>query len=110
MWIRLPVAQPCRGLYNAVPVRNEDFTCPRRKIPALKLLEGRGFIKTRPNPDDARGKLVFVTDKGRRFREKAITSALNSFDHVLDAEQRRRMRALYDDLVTLRKYLDNNRL
>lgn len=37
------------------------------------LLE-HGFVEMRPNPDDGRSKTVWLTEKGRSFRENAIVS------------------------------------
>ena len=33
---------------------------------AVQKLEGKGFVATRPDPDDGRGKLVYLTDAGPR--------------------------------------------
>ncbi|MEX0921245.1 MAG: MarR family transcriptional regulator [Rhodovibrionaceae bacterium] len=40
----------------------------------LSGLEARGYITMRKNPKDGRSKCVSITEKGRRFREKAIAS------------------------------------
>ena len=38
----------------------------------LAKLDERGFIVVRPNPDDGRSKLVYLTDAGRAFQQKGI--------------------------------------
>jgi DNA-binding MarR family transcriptional regulator len=76
---------------------------------SLKVLEGRGLIEVRANPDDGRGKLVFLTEAGRRFRDEAITRVTERFDAVLTPEIREVLARLQPDLTTLRRHLDDNR-
>jgi DNA-binding MarR family transcriptional regulator len=44
----------------------------------LDVLERQGFIKRRPNPDDKRKKLVFLTDAGREIE----TTVSDIYDRV----------------------------
>lgn len=76
---------------------------------SLKVLEGRGFVEVRPNPDDGRGKLVFLTPAGRAFRDRAIVDVLREFDDLLGPEQIAAMERCIDDLRILRKFMDDNR-
>lgn len=47
----------------------------------LRSMEDKGLIERRPNPDDGRGVLVFLTDSGREKREdaKGAVLELNNF-------------------------------
>lgn len=47
----------------------------------LRSMEDKGLIERRPNPDDGRGVLVFLTDFGREKREdaKGAVLELNNF-------------------------------
>ena len=76
---------------------------------SLKVLMDHGFIETRPNPEDARGKLVFLTDHGRDFRNAAIQTVAEMFGSIFDQNQLDAMAALTPGLVALRKHLDANR-
>ena len=76
---------------------------------SIKVLEGRGLIELRPDPDDGRAKQMFLTDKGRAFREKAIAQVVETFGHVLESEHRALMARVLGDLETLRRHLDANR-
>ncbi len=38
----------------------------------LAGLEARGLVETRPNPEDGRSKRVWLTARGRAFRDEAI--------------------------------------
>ena len=75
----------------------------------LKVLEERGLIEDRPNPSDARGKLIYLTQTGRSFREKAIAKLASEFGHLATAEHGLMMQRVLPDLVAYRKYLDSNR-
>lgn len=76
---------------------------------SLKVLTERGFIETRPNPDDARGKLVFLTPEGRAFRDRAIAGVVAEFSDLLTPELVEDMARLRPGLVAMRKHLDANR-
>jgi len=76
---------------------------------SLKVLEDRGFIRISPDPKDGRAKQVFLTSKGRAFRDDAIRRASQKFGGVLQSEHHDIMRRIQGDLETLRKHLDANR-
>ena len=76
---------------------------------SLKVLTEKGFIDVRPNPDDARGKLVFLTEMGRAFRDRAIADVTAEFQDLLTAEQVALMAELRPSLIAIRKHLDANR-
>ncbi len=76
---------------------------------SIKVLEGRGLIELRPDPEDGRAKQVFITEKGRAFRQKAIQKVVARFGHVLEPEHRVLMTRILGDLETLRRHLDENR-
>lgn len=76
---------------------------------SLKVLSDRGFVTVGPNPEDARGKLVFLTEAGRRFRDAAIVNVVEMFGDILTPEQEAIMTRISSDLETLRKHLDANR-
>ena len=73
---------------------------------SVQVLGARGFIETRANPDDNRGKLVFLTETGRGFRDTAIAQVTSRFDQVLTPEIRAILDKITPDLVALRQHLD----
>ncbi len=75
----------------------------------LKVLEDRGFIRVAPNPEDARGKVVFLTEAGRNFRNAAIEKLIARFGPLATEEHVEMMQRLLPDLAAFRKYLDENR-
>ena len=76
---------------------------------SLQVLEERGFIRLQPHPDDGRSKLVFLTARGRSFREEAIAALGPRFEelrHYLDLAA---ISEMIEPLRQLRKRLDENR-
>lgn len=76
---------------------------------SLKVLGDRDYIRVGPNPDDARGKLVFLTDPGRHFHARAIAAVSERFQTVVTQDFLSRIDATLADLVEIRKHLDDNR-
>lgn len=76
---------------------------------SLKVLQDRGYIDVQPDPEDGRGKRVYLTETGRAFREQAIVLVSEEFRHVIGVDQREIMRRIRGDLEQMRKHLDNNR-
>jgi len=76
---------------------------------SLKVLEGRGFVDVRPNPEDGRGKLAYLTDAGRTFRDRAIIDVMAEFDTLFGPDHLETMTRMMADLQTLRKHMDDNR-
>lgn len=76
---------------------------------SLKVLEKRGFIEIRPCDQDARSKLVYLTDRGRHFHSQAIAASVRTFGSFLKDEHREAMVGAMPALVTIRRLLDENR-
>jgi len=76
---------------------------------SLKVLQDRGYIDVQPDPEDGRGKRVYLTETGRAFREQAIVLVSEEFRHVVGADQLSIMRRIRSDLEQMRKHLDDNR-
>lgn len=76
---------------------------------SLKVLEGRGYIAIAPNPDDARGKHVTLTEAGRAFRAKAIAEVSAMMNGILGSEQLDQITACLPHLQALRAHLDASR-
>lgn len=75
----------------------------------LALIEKRGWIEMRPNPEDKRSKQVWLTAAGRTFRDQAIealTPELEWLSGVLSVED---VTVLLPKLQHLREVLDARR-
>ncbi|MGX9356403.1 MarR family winged helix-turn-helix transcriptional regulator [Roseobacteraceae bacterium S113] len=100
---RLGDGKPLVRIAEAMQVSKNTMTH------SIRVLEGRGFVRVAPNPEDGRGKCVFLTEAGRVFRDEAIARVMGEFSDLLGPEQEALMGRIMDDLVTLRCYLDDNR-
>lgn len=77
------------------PVRLGDLAAAERIAPStltrlVNVLEGRGYLRREPSPDDARAYLVTVTEAGRQVLERIraeATSALTDILLTLPADQ-----------------------
>lgn len=67
----------------------------------LRVLEDHGYVATAPHPDDARVRMVSLTDAGARV----LAAALDRWEDVQRSVEERfgqaRLRALYDELAAL---------
>jgi DNA-binding MarR family transcriptional regulator len=75
----------------------------------LGVLEGRGLIEFRVNPNDGRSKMVFLTDAGRSFRETAVarvTASMAAVSPLLDGAA---LASAIPILRAVRRVLDDER-
>ena len=75
----------------------------------LAGLEKHGFIRTEPNPRDARSKCVFLTDAGRNFRKDEIASLAPAFAQISKAVPSEDIARALPLLTRVREFLDTNR-
>jgi DNA-binding MarR family transcriptional regulator len=75
----------------------------------LQRLEAQGYVTVRPDPEDARGKLVEATPAGLAVREQCVRATAALLDDVLDAVSLDELEAVLPVLERLRKTLDENR-
>ena len=101
--VRLGDGKTPLSLANAFQVTKGTMTH------TLKTLSIRGFVRFASHETDGRSKLVYLTDKGRAFREQAIVSldsAFQALDNLLDM---RDLETMLPQLTELRRVLDENR-
>lgn len=68
----------------------------------LNRLDAAGLIRRKPNPDDARGRIVTLTPEGKALADRALLTHLaaeESFLAPLDSDQRARLSELLDRLL-----------
>jgi DNA-binding MarR family transcriptional regulator len=76
---------------------------------SLAVLEREGLIEIRKNPRDGRSKLVYLTDAGRKFRQKTIDSLAPDVRRIAATFPPDQVARLLPDLEALRKFLDADR-
>lgn len=101
--VRMGDGKPPVRIASAMQVTKNTMTH------SLKVLKDRGYITVEPDPKDGRGKLVYLTDAGRVFRENAILNVSQVFGHVIGPNQQDIMRRIGGDLQEMRRHLDENR-
>ena len=101
--VRMGDGKPPVRIASAMQVTKNTMTH------SLQVLQDRGYITVKPDPEDGRGKLVYLTDAGRDFRGQAIARVIDVLGHVVGADQLAIMRRTRADLEDLRKHLDQNR-
>ncbi len=86
------------------------FQVPKTSIThTLKVLEGRGLVRLRPNPDDGRSKQVWITAEGRALREGVIARLGPQLGWLVTAFGQDRFAEMLPHLRALRVFLDENR-
>ena len=75
----------------------------------LSILEKHQLVKLKPNPKDGRSKCVWLTAKGRKFREKAIQSLTGELDVLTEEFSRDFIADLVPKLSRIRAYMDKRR-
>lgn len=86
------------------------FQVPKTSIAhTLKVLEARGLVDIRANPEDGRSKCVWLTEKGRQLREDTIVKLIPSFGKIIQSFGIDRFEKMLPHLQALRILLDENR-
>lgn len=88
----------------------QAFQVPKNSMThSLTVLEREGLIHLRPNPQDGRSKLVFLTDAGRKFRDDVIAAFAPDIGRIAASVPPDLVARLLPDLEVLRKVLDADR-
>lgn len=88
----------------------QAFQVPENSMThSLAVLEREGLIALRPNPQDGRSKLVYLTDAGRVFRDDVIAAFAPDVARIAAAFPPELVARLLPDLERLRKVLDADR-
>ncbi len=75
----------------------------------LRRLEGRDLVRVRVNPEDGRSKLVTITAKGRRMRDKAVAALAPAFEDFARLVSPGKVKQVLPTLQYVRATLDRAR-
>lgn len=75
----------------------------------LQRLDGQGLIRIGPDPDDARAKLVEITDSGRRMQDHCVRATGAVMSDLIELVPPNDVRLALPVLERMRKALDENR-
>lgn len=93
---------------GAVPIdMARAFQVPKTSMThTLKGLAAHGLVDLRANPDDGRSKTVWLTEKGRKLREKTITDLVPEFVGLGAQIEIDKLAEILPTLVSLREKMD----
>ncbi len=72
----------------------------------VQKLIARKFVRTRPSPDDARSKELFITPKGLEVHRKALQSLVPSYRDLFATWSEADMEELFAKLDRMKVWLD----
>ena len=75
----------------------------------LSVLEKHGLVEMRPNPQDGRSKCVWLTEAGRKFRDRAIAAMAPEMAVLADRFPPEFIAGLVAGLARIRDFLDRQR-
>ncbi|MEM7694778.1 MAG: MarR family transcriptional regulator [Pseudomonadota bacterium] len=101
--VRLGDDKPITSLASAFQVPKGTMTN------TIQRLHAKGFVDVRPDPQDGRGKRVFLTDEGRAMRERAIDAVTPALGALMAELGPDLFAKLLPGLRTLRETLDRMR-
>lgn len=76
----------------------------------LSGLEAAGFIDMRPNPEDGRSKLVWITGQGRQFRAQSIQALMPELEAIAEQFPEKAIAQLVPELQAIREWMDDRRV
>lgn len=86
------------------------FQVPKTSMThTLAGLEAMGLVEIRPNPDDRRSKLVWLSAAGRTLREDTIAALIPEFADLAREFPAERVAAILPALIELRQIMDARR-
>lgn len=87
------------------------FQVPKTSMThTLTVLEQRGLVDMRPNPEDGRSKCVWLTPAGIALRQTTIDALAGDFDQLAAGFDPQKLVTIAPVLAELREYLDANRI
>ncbi|MEM9472526.1 MAG: MarR family winged helix-turn-helix transcriptional regulator [Pseudomonadota bacterium] len=86
------------------------FQVPKTSMThTLSVLEKHKLVDMKPNPNDGRSKTVWITTRGREFRDRAISAMDRDVAHLSSLLGDIDIAALTEQLASVRKIMDMSR-
>jgi len=86
------------------------FQVPKTSMTnTLATLQRHELVDVKPNPKDARSKLVWITDKGRQVRGETIEKLIPAFATIFESYDLEKMLHTLPTLSEVREILDKAR-
>ncbi len=103
LWRHHPAGQRPRDLRRTMMIGSGTLT------PRLDRLEAEGWLRRRPDPDDLRGRVLLLTDAGRRRVPQLVEQLLEVENEALASLPRSTVDRLVGDLSRLLAGLEGRR-
>lgn len=76
----------------------------------LKMMEARGLIERRPNPEDGRGVLIFLTDFGKEKRAYSKEKVLTFNDTIKNSVSDEKLKHFYEVADVINNMISNKNI
>lgn len=76
----------------------------------LKSMEERGLIIRKPNPDDGRGVLIYLTDFGKEKREYSKDRVLKFNESIKNKISEEKLKHFYEVTETINEMISNKKI
>ena len=76
----------------------------------LKMMEKKGLIVRKPNPEDGRGVLIFLTDFGREKREYSRDRVLTFNNTIRENISDEKLNSFYEVAETINNMISNKKI
>lgn len=76
----------------------------------LKSMEERGLIIRKPNPDDGRGVLIYLTDFGKEKREYSRDRVLKFNEAIRSKVSEEKMNHFFEVMETINELISNKKI
>jgi DNA-binding MarR family transcriptional regulator len=76
----------------------------------LKSMEERGLIIRKPNPDDGRGVLIYLTDFGKEKREYSRDRVLKFNEAIRSKVSEEKMKHFFEVMETINELISNKKI
>ena len=76
----------------------------------LNNMEERGYIERRPNPEDGRGVLIFLTQQGKEKRALSKNTVLEFNNGLIDSVEPEKMEHFFEVIEAIKKQVEKKQL
>lgn len=76
----------------------------------LNTMEERGYIERRPNPEDGRGVLIFLTQQGKEKRALSKKTVLEFNNGLIDSVEPEKMEHFFEVIEAIKKQVEKKQL
>ena len=76
----------------------------------LNTMEERGYIFRKPNPEDGRGVLIFLTEQGKEKRDLSKKTVLEFNNGLIDSIEKEKIEHFYEVIEAIKHQVEKKQL